>query len=197
MAKSNEISEQVQAKVAQIHKVIATWAPGMFQSAVGGTEVESDGQRVLQGYELVGVPTNELGLPDAQEVIYPGWKSYEGVTVPLESGANSALAGTWRMPVIMNGTTKMLEGKLQVLRAGGAAPKFTFNLGIRQTFQRVLKDEAGKPTGKTEEGTSWKQPVLVDLNQMDGQVQLAGQRVLNDALGEAIALSHNISFEVK
>jgi len=191
------VNEQVQAKVEQILRVLGTDAPGMFQSAIGGEEVELDGQRVLANYDLVGVPTNEFGLPEAREVLFRGWTSYKNTTVQLSKEKNSAPAGTWQMPMVINGKVKYLQGTLMVLRPKGGVAKWTYNVGIRNNYERIVKDEDGKPTGETKEETNWVQPIRVDDARMDNAMELALQRTAYDAMGAAIALSNNITFTVE
>lgn len=188
------VNEQVQAKVQEILKVLNADAPGMFQSAIGGQEEEIDGERVLKGYQMVGVPINELGLPEAREVLYKGWTSAKNTTVKLEPGATSRAAGTWQMPIVVNGKVKYLQGILMVLRPYGSVAKWTYNVGIRQNYQGTIKDKDGKPTGETEERTNYIQPIRVDDALMTQPMELANQRMAYDAMGAAIALSNNITF---
>lgn len=172
--------------------------PGQFQSAVGGIETEQDGKLVLSGYDLVGVPLDEYGLPFITEFLMGGMKSRANSVASIAKNQKVAQCGRICVPVIVNGELLEMRGGLTLFQNAGGT-NFGFSPNIRQSYSGPVYDKDRKPVtndaGETvyEEKTAWPKPIWTSSLSSTQNMDDARQKDWNNLIGKAAAMRLNVA----
>jgi hypothetical protein len=188
---TKKVDEHVGAKVsAKLRSLIDEIRPGMVECAVGGHIQEINGIPALVGAQIRQIPLTQEGLPEVQEVLRKGWTSKRGTKVSAsEMGTGSALLGKYRVPFLVNGVTRYVEGALMAF--GRPTPHFTFSTANQVKYPTTVQ-VGGKDV--IQEKVSYIPIFGAGVEDVRWRNIQAEDRTLDDLLGQVVA--HQMGIEI-